>query len=755
MRKKRQIKITLRSDLCAGSGYSFAGMIDSDVCYDDCGLPFIPARRLKGCMREAALTTLHAVLSDDDIDYIFGKRGQKEADGIYVSDARLGNYEALHSELKKSMTDDGMKEIVTPQKALDTYTTVKAQTKIDRDSGVAEDLSLRFTRTVNQVNALTKEEVVFFADLIYKSRHEKNLELILQATRSIGLHRNRGLGAVKMEWSGESGELFGPEEKVITESGKPAGISYKIKNLEPLMLSSNERDSSASYISGQSIIGMMAARYLEKYGQADAAFQDLFLNGTVKFTNATISEGDCIFYPAPAYLAKLKLHKHIVNTYVSKDKLPEDIENRTEYRPEEGNQPKKLKGKYVYMDSERACALKDVKRILTYHNRINDADEPGNHLYSHEALAAGQTFSGEIFLPEKYLELVKKLLSEQYAWFGKSKTAQYGMCEIMDVRDLTEPERAFCAKKGDTVLVTLLSDGIFIKEDADYTVYEDELLPIIASGLFGKGKVSENEKPLVPSMITVKEIHGYQSMWNLRRQPVPAVCAGSVFAFRLEEDVKVSCRFIGERNMEGYGQIRIANLNEMEYYPLMKAELKTEKSENEICQSKELIQAILQDELYQEAKKIFMEEIRSVNLKSPALLGRVTLMLKESCEKQKNDEKEAFMDFSKRILSIKTKSEREKLCSEVLDKFGIDNSDKEDETPGYHMELKKMKKYLDERGKCYALLRDRLHVSEDDILESLQKRWADMLMAALTEMKYMLKSREAAAGKEGKRDEED
>lgn len=49
-----KIKIELMSDLCAGSGYSFAGVIDSDVSYDEYGLPFLPARRLKGCMREAA-----------------------------------------------------------------------------------------------------------------------------------------------------------------------------------------------------------------------------------------------------------------------------------------------------------------------------------------------------------------------------------------------------------------------------------------------------------------------------------------------------------------------------------------------------------------------------------------------------------------------------------------------------------------------------------------------------------------------------
>ena len=52
--REYRLIITLKSDLCVGSGYSYAGIIDSDICYDALGLPYIPARRLKGCLREAA-----------------------------------------------------------------------------------------------------------------------------------------------------------------------------------------------------------------------------------------------------------------------------------------------------------------------------------------------------------------------------------------------------------------------------------------------------------------------------------------------------------------------------------------------------------------------------------------------------------------------------------------------------------------------------------------------------------------------------
>ena len=59
-----KITITLKSDLCTGSGYSFAGIIDQDVCYDKKGLPFIPGKRLKGCIRETAVTSLYKLFDE-------------------------------------------------------------------------------------------------------------------------------------------------------------------------------------------------------------------------------------------------------------------------------------------------------------------------------------------------------------------------------------------------------------------------------------------------------------------------------------------------------------------------------------------------------------------------------------------------------------------------------------------------------------------------------------------------------------------
>ena len=56
-----KIKIELLSDLCTASGEAHNSLIDSDVTYDEWGIPYIPAKRLKGCIREAALELVELV----------------------------------------------------------------------------------------------------------------------------------------------------------------------------------------------------------------------------------------------------------------------------------------------------------------------------------------------------------------------------------------------------------------------------------------------------------------------------------------------------------------------------------------------------------------------------------------------------------------------------------------------------------------------------------------------------------------------
>jgi CRISPR-associated protein Csx10 len=74
----------LLSDLCPASGDGFAGHVDADVCFDDAGLPYIPGKRLKGCLRECGLDIV-------SVDESYG--------GVF--DALFGEINGIETLLKK------------------------------------------------------------------------------------------------------------------------------------------------------------------------------------------------------------------------------------------------------------------------------------------------------------------------------------------------------------------------------------------------------------------------------------------------------------------------------------------------------------------------------------------------------------------------------------------------------------------------------------------------------------------------------
>ena len=60
-----QIRLTLLSDTLSGSGEGMAGVIDTDSTFDEYGFPFIPAKRIKGIIKETPLDNLEAINGPD------------------------------------------------------------------------------------------------------------------------------------------------------------------------------------------------------------------------------------------------------------------------------------------------------------------------------------------------------------------------------------------------------------------------------------------------------------------------------------------------------------------------------------------------------------------------------------------------------------------------------------------------------------------------------------------------------------------
>lgn len=192
------LKLELMSDTLIGNGEGKGATIDSDIVFDEVGLPYIPARRLKGCLRESAIEVVEMfenkefdLASMDDIDKLFGKTGQNQPGMLSFSNCYLNEYYSNKKcvvWLEKKYPSIFSKDIV-----LKTFTTIRQQTAID-DKGITKDKSLRTSRVLNKGN-------IFFGEIVSGKAIEDRLMLFLALTvrnfRYIGSKRNRGFGSIK------------------------------------------------------------------------------------------------------------------------------------------------------------------------------------------------------------------------------------------------------------------------------------------------------------------------------------------------------------------------------------------------------------------------------------------------------------------------------------------------------------------------------------------------------------------------------
>ena len=659
---KGYITITLKSDLCVGSGYSYAGVIDSDTCYDDVGLPYIPGKRLKGCFRDTVENYLGVLYGKNLIDKVFGTRGASKSGSIRIGNAFIDNYDDIHKLLKNKSSDD---TIYSSQNVLGLYSRVIGQTKID-ENGVAEDSSLRYTRVINRFSP-RNEEMVFKAEISGSLDDEEKdmFESAVKATRNIGLKRNRGLGSVICRVLLDEQPIY--ELPPVGDSEERVRLPIVVKNIESLMLARETGSASESYIYGQEVLGLLADRYLKhnETSAEDAAFKDLFLNGNTRYTNLYPCINDEVYTPAPEYINRLKKTQKVVNIL---DHTFRDIIDETdEYNINNGNQPKKLRGVFVRKNKERDISVTEVEREVLYHHRQDKEGEDGI-LYHSVAISPGQEFKGEIHTGKKYEEILKKLIEEDDLYFGKSKTAQYGKCKIVKSEKAAYSQDDITVRSGSDMVVTLLSDmALYDNEYGEYTVYEDRVYRILADNLGIKYDATALEDT---SYIRTGKITGYRGVWNLRREPILCVKAGSAFIYRLSDDANISTTlFVGDRNAEGYGLVDISTADNISYkLNEVTAPFGTSQYDEKIyeCESKRLKDIAWSENILSDMKA----DIKVTS----AALGRITLMLKESISEHKDSPKEQFADFAKRIGSIKStavRREGEKLLKVFSDKTDI------------------------------------------------------------------------------------
>ncbi len=214
---KYTLKIKCLSAVCPASGESWGGVLDNDVVYDDIGIPFIPAKRIKGLLVESAIDVCHALYNHkSDVEYLFnlfGLQGHENAAPIIIDDAKIENYNERRAWF--AWAQQAVPEVASPMQVLALFTTTRAQTAIaiatekEKDDegndkkqlagGVAKPHSLRIQRVL-------KRELIFESDIIIQNKvddskinYESLLVMAAAATKHLGLNRNRGMGDIEMK----------------------------------------------------------------------------------------------------------------------------------------------------------------------------------------------------------------------------------------------------------------------------------------------------------------------------------------------------------------------------------------------------------------------------------------------------------------------------------------------------------------------------------------------------------------------------
>ena len=613
MRKK--LRITLLSDLCAGEGKHFAAVIDQDTALDAYGIPYIPARRIKGCMREVA-----EMIGVDakTIDALFGMSGTEEGK-LRLGQLRVKGYAQLIAPLLSGeMTLSGSET----NEIAEAFCTVRAQTAIENDS--VKDGSLRFVRVVNRCSPIGGEPLEFETVIEYPDALDETMQKICQGLRNIGYHRNRGLGWVRCTLDAVTAS--DKQQELTFDREQRYRMEYTIRLQSDLMLPAADANHSMSYIPGTSMLGALAAKYIAAGG---TAFDDLFLCGKARFGNMYVSDAEGRTYrPAPRFLGRIK---------AAKEPQDEGVQNILSDRLSGSDKSfKPFKSDYI---TDGGISCKPKTRIV-YHNAVH-----GDGLYMQFCLCAGQTFKGWIEARGDAMEKLYPLFADGMLYFGRSKTAQYGQCVLIGQpvpMPMTAPA-AIPVPKGRIAAYVCESD--IALPDYVGTIGLDTLQKCIKDAITGDEPLpfEIHEKSTAVSRV----ISGYNAKWNLKKPQFPVISAGSALIFTMTADASIPAEIqIGDKQSEGYGRLRL--IPDAKAYPNAKNAAETDAPKTKTLTASKLREIIEKDRRQDMLLENAVRDGVKIALNA-SQVGRLTLMCKQAG---------SYEDFKRRIESIKTEKTR-------------------------------------------------------------------------------------------------
>ena len=666
---KKILEIKLKSDLCAGSGKSLGSLIDSDVCFDEYGLVYIPSKRIKGLLKESFIEYSDLIRTDENTqelndlsNNLFGVEGNNNSCDLIIDNAYLENVEKIKDDIGN--IEEKYKKYLSKQRVANANTYVRYQTAVENETGVAEENSLRATRVV-------ASGTIFYANVEIKTN--KELEILEKCTKLVthmGTNRTRGYGEVICTIKDiEEQKNENISYNFIDNSNYK--ISLLLRADSNIMVSKQNSEISEDYIPGSNIMGAIASKYIENnnidFDKLSREYQDLFLNGTVKYSNAYITDkdGKIKYYPAPLSFSKVK------------DKSNQ-YHNKMYDVNEENIQLSNIGNKYVSLDGNNY--IKEVKQSESYHHQrakdlkvghVSTRDE-GGAFYQFTSIDMNQCFLTEIEIPGKYAKIILNFLDkDEVLRVGKSKTAEYGKLTIKDIQIAEEKQETKRYKKFGVVLTSPLI--LFDKENVKIANSKDSLIRELKE-LFG-----DKELNATKAFIGYSDESGYNAIWNLPKEQLISFEKGTTICFESTNENELKEEYsLGLKQNEGYGKLIIYPMQENGSSILQLKEYKNTDIEkikyNELQnQTKKIlnnsIKKVIKEEIQEKAfNEIYTidsktQKIKKVNIKlNNTTIGRVLLMLQES---------NTLEEFMNNIEAIKDMKKLHKILQVIKDNSKI------------------------------------------------------------------------------------
>lgn len=606
------ISIKLLSDLCCYSGEVYNTTVDTDVVYDDYGLPYIPAKRLKGCIREAALELYEMGLMPH-YNAIFGKEGS-DASAFTISNARLENYDAKVKELKQFEKTD----FVNQQNVLSLYTYLRTQTAVDTNTGTAIENSLRTLRVL-------KKGLIFHADVDLENKdYFEEFKNAVSMVKHMGVSRTRGLGLVELKVENSLSTsvdhvLF--KENELKDENK---ISYTIHLNSPLICKSAQGNQAKTedYIVGSKVLGLIAR------SMGNDAYQKVM--NDIVVSNAYVSLDGNRSLPGRNSLQKIKNQSYVDGKMEIVDMM---------YFKNDNDKEQRTPANIDYM-SDQNEVLSVEKQISYHHQRPSDksigrATSREGQFYQLASICEAQTFKGFIYANRETAKQIMDAVSKLgQVRMGYGRNSEFGQIDF--TLDSVEDARNKETLIHDADL--LLASDVILYNDNGMLVADVNVLKDYLNSYFGVDDI-EIESPF----LSYNAIGGFNVTWRRKKQIFSALSKSSCMKIHSDTGFKASYNhsyFVGERVSEGFGEIVLEKTKENDRVCVYKP-VEEERSLNKDANldiMNELLEKELEKRMDERVRDVVAKNSMSLDQLNPALSKmRLLFRTKSDYNEMKNE----------------------------------------------------------------------------------------------------------------------